>query len=170
MVSITTVDGIPPSAVLAAVPRFERKRLAERVRRDHATIRTLLDDVERACAVVNEGHAGSQERVRRAVWDLYLVFDEHLAMEEAHVAPVLRAFDARGEQRAVAMILEHNEQRRLILELVEDAEREAKLAAELVCDALALVVAFRTDMEIEESSLAVVLVETPPRAVTAIPG
>ncbi|CAN5924289.1 hypothetical protein BH11MYX4_BH11MYX4_59120 [soil metagenome] len=170
MASITTVEGILPSGGLAAVPRFERQRLAERVRRDHATIRTLLDDVERACGIVNEGHPGAQERVRRAVWDLYLVFDDHLAMEEAHVAPILRAFDARGEQRAVAMILEHNEQRRLILELVEDAEREAKLAAELASDALALVLAFRTDMEIEESSLAVVLVETTPRAVTAIPG
>lgn len=168
MAIITTVEGIPPRAALAAVTRFERQRLAERVRRDHATIRTLLDDVERACAVVNEAQAGSQERVRRAVWDLYLVFEEHLAMEEAHVAPILRAFDARGEQRAVAMILEHNEQRRSILELVEDAEREAKPAAELARDALALVIAFRTDMEIEESSLAVVLAETP-RAVTATP-
>ena len=143
-----------------AAARLERHRLAARVRRDHATIRTLLDDVERACAIVSEGQASSHERVRRAVWDLYLVFDEHLAMEEAHIAPLLRAFDARGEQRAVAMILEHNEQRRVIIELVEDAERDAKRVLELVADALALVLAFRTDMEIEEDSLAIVLVDT----------
>jgi len=141
--------------------------LADRVRRDHATIRTLLDDVERACAIVKEGRADAPERVRRAVWDLYLVFDEHLAMEEAHVAPLLRSFDARGEQRAVAMILEHNEQRRAILELVEDVEREAKVGSALASDALALVGAFRVDMEIEEGSLAVVLGGG---EVTAIPG
>lgn len=134
-------------------------RLAARMRRDHATIRTLLDDVERACARPDEGRVVAPERVRRAVWDLYLVFEDHLAMEEAHVAPLLRALDAHGEQRAVQMILEHNEQRRVILELVEDAERDARQVSEVVVDALALVAAFRTDMEMEERSLAVVLVD-----------
>ena len=123
--------------------------LAARVRRDHATIRALLDDVERACAVVLEGTADAQAGLRRAVWELYLVFGEHLAMEEAQVAPLLRAFDAHGEQRAVAMILEHNEQRRVILELVEDAERESRPGSAIVADAQSLVGAFRVDMEIE---------------------
>ena len=134
-------------------------RLAARVRRDHATIRTLLDDVERACAGQDEGRVVALERVRRAVWDLYLVFEDHLAMEEAHVAPLLRASDAQGEERAVHMIVEHNEQRRVILELVEDAERDARQVSGVVVDALALVAAFRTDMEMEERSLAVVFVD-----------
>jgi hemerythrin-like domain-containing protein len=132
------------------------QRLASRVRREHGAIRTLLDGVERACALANDGSSGSATRLRQAVWDLYLVFDEHLAMEEAHVAPLLRAFDVTGEQRAVEMVLEHNEQRRLILELVEDAERHATALAGLVKAAISLVQAFRTDMETEESALAVV--------------
>ncbi len=78
-------------------------------------------------------------------------------MEEAHVAPLLRAGGDDGERRAVDMILEHNEQRRVILELVEDAERDQKALADLVLAATSLVGAFRIDMEIEESALAIVL-------------
>lgn len=144
----------------AAAPTssLDPARIAARVRREHATIRTLLDDVERACALsqgpASGGDRGNASRLRRVVWELYLVFDEHLAMEEAHVAPILR--ERGGEPRAVAMILEHNEQRRLILELVEDAERDEKPAADVVAEALSLVGAFRTDMDLEESALATV--------------
>jgi len=139
-------------------PKADPQRVAARVRHEHVAIRALLDAVEGACSLASDGSSGSATRLRQTVWDLYLVFDEHLAMEEAHVAPFLRAFDARGEERAVAMVLEHNEQRRLILELVEDAEREAKPLADLVAAARSLVGAFRTDMETEESSLSVVFV------------
>jgi len=159
MANVRMVGAARTSTAPAAATRGERDRLHARVRRDHATIRTLLDDIDRACAIVNEGRAGGDERVRTAVWDLYQVFNDHLAMEEAHVAPILRAFDARGEERAVAMILEHNEQRRVILELVEDAEGEAKHLDALVADALALVAAFRLDMEIEDQAIALVLVD-----------
>jgi hemerythrin-like domain-containing protein len=134
------------------------QRIAARVRLEHATIRALLDGVDRACAVADDGSSGAATRLRQAVWDLYLVFDQHLAMEEAHVAPILRAFDVTGERRAVDMILEHNEQRRLILELVEDAERDETALADLVRAANSLVKAFRTDIETEESALAVVFV------------
>lgn len=147
----------------AAKPRPARtsmdpQRTFARVRREHGIIRTLLDDVERACSLAPNGTSEATTRLRQAVWDLYLVFDEHLAMEEAHVAPILRAFDAKGEQRAVDMILEHNEQRRMILELVEEAERDAKGRTELVAAAISVVRAFRTDIEIEESALDVVFV------------
>ena len=133
------------------------ERLLSRVRREHAMIRTLLDDVDRACTLALATGAGERAtRLRKTVWDLYLVFDEHLAMEEAHIAPLLRAGGAVGEKRAVDMVLEHNEQRRVMLELVEDAERDQKALGELVRAAQALVAAFRIDMETEESTLSVV--------------
>jgi hemerythrin-like domain-containing protein len=133
---------------------MDAARTGARVRVEHGAIRTLLDDVERSASLALDGAATTLARLRRAVWQLYLLFDEHLAMEEAHVAPLLRASGPDGEARAVGMILEHNEQRRRILELVEDAERDEMPAMALIAEASSLVTTFRGDMEIEESSLA----------------
>ena len=135
---------------------MDRTTVAARVRHDHAAIRSLLDDVYRACEAARER---AVERLRNAVWELHLVFDEHVAMEEAHVAPILRAEGVRGEARAVDMVLEHNEQRRVIQELVEDAESDAKELGELVAEARTLVLALTNDMDVEERSLAVVLAD-----------
>ncbi|MEO6209831.1 MAG: hemerythrin domain-containing protein [Gemmatimonadaceae bacterium] len=130
--------------------------VAARVRLDHAIIRSLLDAVERACTAA---HAQRPETVRRTVWDLYVAFEDHLRMEEADVVPILRNAGATGDAQALAMILEHNEQRDVILELVEDVERDAKEAEALVGQAMALVHAFRTDMVLEERALGSLLAD-----------
>lgn len=135
------------------------RRVAARVSRDHATIRALLDGLERACAAAKARRAGGLDSFRRAVWDLYLAFEEHLQMEEADVAPILRRAGAAGEGRAVAMILEHNEQRRVMLALVEDTECDARHVDALVVDALGLVLAFGTDMVLEDRALAPLLAD-----------
>jgi hypothetical protein len=116
-------------------------------------MRTLLDGVERACAPAVIQRSGGTDALRVAVWDLSLAFVEHLAMEEADVAPVWRREGPAGEARARAMILEHNEQRRVMLELVEDLECDAKPANALVQQALALVRAFTVDMALEDRAL-----------------
>lgn len=136
------------------------ERVAAHVKRDHATIRALLDMVERACLAAKDRQSGL-ESFRRAVWDLYLSFQEHLAMEEADLVPLLRKDGAAGEVRATEMLLEHDEQHRLILELVEDTECDVKDNDALVAQALALVHAFRTDMTIEERSVALLVASAP---------
>jgi hemerythrin-like domain-containing protein len=133
------------------------RSIAARVKREHGMLRALLDEVERASLFAERRHPGGLPRFRQAVWDLYLAFEEHLAMEEKYVAPILRVVDAWGELRAVNMILEHNEQRRLMLELVEDTEVDAKDVDALVAEAMAFVNAFRQDMAVEEHSLASLL-------------
>ena len=140
---------------LRATPDDARdwQRMAERVKRDHATMRALLDDVERACRALDELRAASLLRFRDAVWTLYVAFDEHLATEEGYFAPILRTVDAWGDLRVVNMLTEHNDQRRIILELVEKAEKDADEPAALVAQARALVAAFRLDMDSEEDSL-----------------
>lgn len=138
-----------------------RQAIAARVRRDHGIIHALLDDLERACAVAKERRAGGLDSFRRAVWDLDITFEEHLDMEEAHVAPILRGTGRAGTARAVAMIVEHNEQRRVILGLVEDAESDASDVDTLVAEAVALVGSFRMDMAIEDRSLAALLTDGP---------
>lgn len=144
-----------PSKAQRATPEDARdwRRMAERVKRDHATMRALLDDVERACRAVAELRPQRLVRFREAVWTLYVAFDEHLATEEGYFAPILRTVDAWGELRVVNMIIEHNEQRRIILELVERAETEVPDTAALVTQARGLVASFRLDMESEEHSL-----------------
>lgn len=124
--------------------------LIERVHRDHALLRTLFD----ALALTRD-----VRELRAALWDLYLTFNGHLDMEEMRIAPLLRAGPA--PERANAMILEHNEQRRVMLELVEDTECDAKEVDALVSEAVALVLAFRTDMILEERSLASLLADDP---------
>ena len=129
------------------------RRMAERVKRDHATMRALLDDVERACRALEERRPESLVRFRQAAWTLYVAFDEHLATEEGYFAPILRTVDAWGELRVVNMIIEHNDQRRIILELVEKAESEGEDVAALIVQARELVASFRLDMESEETSI-----------------
>ena len=151
-----------PAEKKAGTPRATiAPAVVARFKRDHATIRALLEAVERCCAAAKERRAGGLDSFRRAVWDLYIAFEDHLAMEEADVAPILRSAGSTGEARALAMILEHNEQRRVMLELVEDTECDAKEVDALVSEAVALVLAFRTDMILEERSLASLLADDP---------
>ncbi len=133
--------------------------MAARVRRDHATIRALLDALQRACEVAKERREAGLDAFRRAVWDLYITFEEHLDMEESDVAPFLRSSGRAGVARAVAMVLEHNEQRRVLLELVEDAECDVKDVDALVAEATSLVDAFGADMALEDRSLALLLAD-----------
>lgn len=143
------------SQATRATPEGARdwRRMAERVKRDHATMRALLDDVERGCRALEELRPSSVARFREAVWSLYVAFDEHLATEEGYFAPILRTVDAWGELRVVNMIIEHNEQRRIILELVERAENDDENLTALIAQARGLVSSFRLDMETEETSL-----------------
>ena len=140
---------------LRATPDDARdwQRMAERVKRDHAMMRALLDDVERACRALDELRPASLVRFRHAVWTLCVAFDEHLATEEGDFAPILRTIDAWGELRVVNMIIEHNDQRRILLELVERAEKDGDDHAGLVAQARALIASFRLDMDSEEDSL-----------------
>lgn len=127
---------------------------------EHGMIRALLENVRRAMtAAVRSGEHGLP-RLRRAVWALYTTFVRHQEMEEAKVAPVLRAFDAWGDTRATAMILEHNEQRRLLVALVEECEREVKTPSEIVAQTGALVDAITEDMATEERLLTPIFEDT----------
>lgn len=129
------------------------QRMAERVKRDHATMRALVDDVERACRSLEERRPESLERFRHAVWTLSVAFDDHIATEEASFLPLLRAVDQWGERRVVSLMTEHIEQRRVILELAQSADLVPNDPDALVVQARALVASFRIDMDSEDRSL-----------------
>lgn len=120
--------------------------IVARVRREHAFLRTLFDALARA---------RDARDLRTALWDIYLTFNAHLDMEEETLAPLFRAGPA--PERATAMILEHNEQRRLLRELVEDVECDAYPLPHLRARAERLVACLREDMAKEEATLALPL-------------
>lgn len=128
----------------------DSRRMSERVKRDHATMRALLDDVDRACRALEERRPGSLERLRSAVSSLFVAFDEHLPTEEAYLAPLLRTADPSRELLVLGMLSEHVEQRRVILALVHSADTRGKDPGALVAQARALVGALRTDMDSED--------------------
>jgi hypothetical protein len=139
-------------AAMARATALDSRDITGRIKREHAILRTLLDDVDRACAGALEHRSGGLDEVLRAVWELYVSFEEHLAMEEALVAPALRARETFGALRAEAMMAEHDDQRRGLLELVDATECDTKDIDALVAQASSLVSRFRSDMALEEAS------------------
>jgi hypothetical protein len=127
---------------------------------DHRALRVLLDEVERAASSAKrdvrrrQDGVGGLARLHEAVWDLYVAFDEHLFLEERDLSPVLAALRPSGEDYARRMVLEHEEQRRALLRLVEDSETDDVGVEQLAGEAIELVVRLRTDMLLEERSLA----------------
>lgn len=140
--------------VIASAHGLDAREAMTRVRRDHAMLRALLDDVERAGGAVRARRDGALDELLRSVWELHVSFEEHLTMEEALIVPILRKSPAFGELRAAALRVEHEEQRRLILALVDDTERDTLDIDSLVDEAVALVNTCRADMLAEEASLA----------------
>ncbi len=126
----------------------ETARVIAAVLKEHRALRPLLDEVEQAAAAAREGRPGGLDLLHTTVWDLYLAVEDHLFLEEKELAPILDGLVA------MKMILEHNEQRAALLELVEDSEAEIRPADELAAEAIAFVVAFRIDMDLEERGLA----------------
>ena len=137
---------VPPRSLdLAAV--------AARVLEEHQEIRRILDDVERAAEATKSRQPAAIERLHRAIWELYVAFDEHLMFEERDLGPLLEALLPSGKATATRMVLEHNDQRDALLRLVEDSETDARDATQLAEEALALVFRFRIDIVLEERSL-----------------
>ena len=118
-----------------------RSSVAARIHLEHGALARLLDTVAEAPSI----HA-----LRAALWELFLQFNKHLDYEERELAPVL----AKGPdpQSATRMILEHNEQRRVLLELVDDAERDAFSEEDLLSRASRLVDTLRKDIAEEEAA------------------
>jgi hypothetical protein len=129
---------------------------------EHREIRRLLDDVEEAAGATRSRQRGF-DCLHRAVWMLYVAFEEHLLFEERELGPLLAALLPAGVVMARRMVLEHTEQRDALLRLVEDSESDAREAKALADEALETVIRFRVDMVLEERSLLAVVPSAPLR-------
>jgi hypothetical protein len=125
--------------------------IAGQVLEEHAAIEGLLDHLGRATSEVRLGADEGVEQLHKAIWNLYLAFLDHLLYEERRLAPLLS--EVAGEDSARKMILEHNEERGVLLKLVEDSESDALEAEALATQADDLIARFRTDMLHEERVL-----------------
>jgi hemerythrin-like domain-containing protein len=146
---MTTSSGAPPPGTVRD-RHVDLATVAARVLEEHRTIRRLLDELEHASSCARDGRQESIAQLHKAIWDLYIAFEDHLVFEESDLAPLLRP---AGEDLARKMILEHNEERDVLLELVEDSESDARETEDLAAEADALAARFRSDMFHEERVL-----------------
>lgn len=147
MTTSSTLETAPGRASGRRLPAA----VVARVEREHAVLRALLDDLERALSQHRRGAPEGIVRLRRAAWELHVTFDEHVEMEETVLAPLLRMRE--GEARATAMILEHNEQRRVLCELVEDLESDVLDSRSADARTRELIDRLQHDIDVEDESL-----------------
>src|SRR5579859_1943559 len=117
-----------PAQVTVRDQDVDQGTVVSRVLEEHDAIRILLEDLERASSFAKHGRQDGLAQLNEAVWRVYIAFQDHLLFEERNLAPLLRR---AGEDMARKMILEHNEERSVLLSLVEDSESDALEAATL---------------------------------------
>lgn len=124
-----------------------------RVLEEHAELRRLLTEVDELARRVARGVEKAVPGLRERALLLHARLRSHLDLEDAILAPALRAADAWGPERADRLAREHLEQRLLldyILGGLQDAGRPSALLAR---ELRALVEVLREDMEDEEERL-----------------
>lgn len=132
---------------------MEPSDVRERVLRDHAALRTTLDQLEPLAREVLDGAPGLRERLRDLGEKLLDALEDHMAWEDEHLAPVLRQADTWGQEREELLRRDHAEQRqvlRYVLEKIRDAERPIALIARNLLDFSAML---RSEMTHEEETL-----------------
>lgn len=133
--------------------------LAERLKREHVAIRHLMAAVKRSIRAAPREESLARVQLLRAIGELHQAFLDHLEFEETSIAPVMRAYDAWGPERVARMLLEHEEQRGMMLELVRAGTPGVKPFEDFVTHARAVLSALEVDMRYEERLLARVLEE-----------
>ena len=83
----------------------------QRILDDHEALRVLLAEVEELVRGTRAGDPDAAATLPERGRALRAKFLDHLALEDAHLVPALRAADAWGEERARRVEKEHAEQR-----------------------------------------------------------
>jgi hypothetical protein len=129
---------------LAAPPLMQVKA---RVRADHARIRVVLNDLEQ--------ELGRNELLPReladAIWNLFLVLDDHLGMEERDLLPHL--VEACGPAAIGHLQQEHHEQRTILMAMINECDGGTTSKENIVDDGHWLIASLRKDMDREELEL-----------------
>jgi hemerythrin-like domain-containing protein len=94
-----------------------------RIQREHQQLRELLSQLEAYVSALTVEPPGDLDAVLTHARLLSLRLTEHVDLEDALLAPALRATDAWGEQRAIELVTHHVAQRREISGLLDTLER-----------------------------------------------
>lgn len=129
-----------------------------RIKYEHAELRERLSRLETHLAALTEGESNASALVLEHARGLSARLAEHVDLEDALLAPTLRATDAWGEQRADALIGHHVEQRREIDALLEKLAElgprdDAWTVVALVCTVRDFAADLERDMAHEEREL-----------------
>ncbi len=124
------------------------REIAVRMRREHRAI-------ERALAVLSASASGlrvglvPKHVVEDAIFELFLIFDDHLVEEERLLGPVVPWLLGDDAARVHLVLGEHDDQRTLLLSTLESTEQGTLSREELLDVANRLVCALRADLELE---------------------
>jgi hypothetical protein len=136
----------------------------DRIRADHADLRSLLEGLRVAAACL-VGDARSQredaavEALRLAASTLVERFHRHLEMEERDFLPILRRLDGWGHARAERIDYEHQVQRLVLGAMLEDA-RLVRSDLDRGDELQGFIHALLRDMDLEEALLAALVEES----------
>jgi len=111
---------------------------------EHARIRKILDELERAAA---------SDRLRETVIEFVHVMLGHLELEEEILLPVLVKVDAWGPARVERMQEEHATQRVQLVAMIAEAKDVTYVLTALARDVRQLARDLREDMRHEEADL-----------------
>ena len=134
----------PPEATLTLVQA--------NVRADHVRIRAALDELTRLASTSAQegGETHWSLELTGAIWGLFLLFDDHLAMEERDLVPLLERTGVWGKVQVERMQQEHRQQRTVLLATVDACDDNTKAPAVIANNARWLVESLRRDMDREE--------------------
>jgi hypothetical protein len=121
-----------------------------RVLAEHAEIRAILDRLEPVARALRDGdhvRLDDAEKLREALCERLFA---HIDLEDAILAPALRAADAWGKERAAQLLDHHREQRAELASLARVAGLEPAIRGARL---MRLVEYVRDDMRHEEAGL-----------------
>lgn len=133
-------------------PGLRTGAIRKRILNEHRLLRERLDSLELAIDGMRDQPAG-RASVHRAARDLLRKLIAHTVLEDAVLAPALRAVDAWGTVRERSMLKHHVEQRDVLKSLVESYTRAEEDIEETALRTLSWISDVRADMDHEERTV-----------------
>lgn len=123
-----------------------------RILREHATLRSRLDQLTRETAALQAGDERAVERALALSGELLELLGDHLDLEDRVLAPVLKDADSWGDIRAARLLQHHAEQREQLHGIARSSRtQQSPMALAALLDAL--IDDLRIDMDHEERSV-----------------
>jgi hypothetical protein len=104
-------------------------RIRKRILREHAALRSKLDELSVAVASLAAGGTESTAHALDLAAALYIDLRAHIDYEDAVLVPVLRDADAWGKVRAEQLAQHHAQQRAVFADTSLGAQKQASVSA-----------------------------------------